>query len=287
MNKFFLRYFVVLAGILFFSNGPLLSQKVLYNIVSSDGKMDIGTLDKFKLLLNKELNAEYTKNAISKISITCRSTNGGMIEGIDTRSISKSTMLVRMVNTITGKDTSISFQYEIVADQSQSTGEVILNKFSSKNADVTVFKKAFTDFYKANADCVAIAAMLNQMRTDHEFEELIRKMSKLEQNSICTVEMTGLKQEVLHAYSAEQCEKKLYDAKVLIANGSSQALNQATAMLRSIPPSKECRDQAMQVIQDLTKAGNLNDSNKSKVNNLSMMWANIDINNWMVQLTED
>ena len=42
---------------------------------------------------------------------------------------------------------------------------------------------------------------------------------------------------------AEQCEKKLYDAKVLIANGSSQALNQATAML--LPPSKECRDPAV------------------------------------------
>ncbi|MEP7197349.1 MAG: hypothetical protein ABI851_12585 [Saprospiraceae bacterium] len=287
MNKFFFRYFGLLAGILFYSLGPLLAQKTLYNLVSSDGKMGIETIDKFKLLLNKELNAEYNRNAISKISITCRSTNGGMIEGIDTRSISKSTMLVRMVNTVTGKDTSISFQYEIVTENAHSIGDAILNKFSSKNADVMMFKKAFNDFYKDKTDCLAITAKLKQMRIDHQYEELLRKIVRLEQNAICNSELSGLKQEVLREYGAEQCEKKLYDAKVLIANGSSQALNQATTLLRSIPPSKECRDQAMQVIQELSNVGNLNESSKRKVNNLGLMWTNIDINNWMIQLIED
>ena len=267
---------------------PIIGQKVLYNLVSPDGKIGTEAMNSFKMLFNRELNAEYSNNAISKIIITSRNTNSGMLEGIDSRSINTLTMLVRLFNTITGRDTSFSFQYEIVALKPISAGDLLFNNFSGKNADVMVFKKAFNDFNKANLDCAKIAAQLKKLKADNQYEELLRKISRLEQNLLCNTDLAVLKKEVLHVYSTELCEKKLYDAKVLIANGSSQALNQATTILRSIPPSKECRDQAILVIHELSKAGgNQNERIQKKVNNLDLMWANIDINNWMLQLTED
>ena len=86
--------------------------------------------------------------------------------------------------------------------------------------------------------------------------------------------------DILQKYSNAQCEKNLYEARVLIANGSSYSLQQATYLLMKIHPNTTCKNDALKVIEKLSKKPDSNAENKNQLSKLLSILSNNDQDAW-------
>jgi hypothetical protein len=250
------------------------------NIFPKSGKISYAASNSFSQYIADDKTFISDVNGLVSIEPSISKSGGKMIEGMDTKKVSKATLIVKIIDNIYKTDTIVKFSKEFASGLNQDADIEILN-FAWN--DVT-FKSSLlgliNKFYSSASNCSGLSQKIKSLETENKLEDAIKIINLIEQNNVCNKEHALLKKDIIQKYSNAQCEKNLYDARVLIANGSSYNLQQATYLLMKIHPNSTCKNDALKVIEELSKKSDSNEANKNQLAKLLSIFSNNDQDAW-------
>lgn len=250
------------------------------NISPKGGKISYAASNSFSQYITEEKTFIPDFNGLVNIEPSISKSGGKMIEGMDTKKVSKATLIIKIIDNVYKIDTIIKFSKEFASGQNQDADIEILNLAWNDATFKTSLFNLINKFYNSASNCSGLSQQLKSLETENKLEDAIKIINLIEQNNVCTKEHAVLEKDILQKYSNAQCEKNLYEARVLIANGSSYSLQQATYLLMKIHPNTTCKNDALKVIEELSKKSDSNAENKNQLSKLLSILSNNDQDAW-------
>ncbi len=281
-----MKKWIFIFNILFFFSTTIITSQSSFYISNKKIKDNESFL--FKEFLENELKSNSNKYSIVLIEPNIRINSSKVIEGISSKQLSKTELEILISNIITKQDTTITFNYNINSENESDTNHKTFVEFlkNSNHKAKTIF--IITKFINISKSiCDDYNKLLNEKSKNFDIQTAVQTIAYLNLNNICQSN-SDLQEQILDKYRKNQCEKSLYDAKVLIATGTTYNLKKASDLLLNIPPgSKLCLSESLEVIKQLSDKTNLNMNSKQQLGQYMNIIKNNDINSWYRSIIEN
>lgn len=272
------KQIIFLCFILFNTVHLLQSQSSFY---ISNSQINYQSAGIFKDFLEKEFKAVSDKYSIVVVEPQIKMLGSKKIEGITSKQLNKTELKIRIFNRITKLDSTVSFKYNISTNNESNNESKTFEDFTA-NANQKAKVISIINYFinKSNSICQDYDKILNDYIALGEMQSAIQIIAFLKLNKICQSNSNS-SEKTLDKYRDDLCKKQLFDAKVLIATGTTSNLKIASDLLLSIPPgSKTCMTESLEVIKQLSDKTNLNINSKQELGQYTSQIKNNDVNSW-------
>jgi hypothetical protein len=252
-----------------------------YYLKTTNGKVSYQAAASLRTYFETAFKVPSEGNAMVVIEPSIKKGSSKMIEGMDTKTIAKSTLFFNVSNAITKKDSLLKFDAESSTKAGEDQDKTIINKFL-ENSEATKKMNGLIQLFQKEAatSCTAYSQSLEKLRTAGKLREAMKSIALLEVNELCTNETKALREQILNQYSEEECSKLLFDSKVLIASGTEYNLSRAVDLLLKTPPTQKCRTESLKVIEELSTKSGLTSKSKLNVELYKNILDQVDYSSW-------
>ena len=243
-------------------------------IVSVDSdRQKIGSVSIQRILEslnNSTKDFDYITNSNSSIITiqpSVRKTGMKTIEGMETKKVGKAVVSFKIKNEASDLDSLVKSEYSI---SGKNDTETVNEIFDNLNKDQQLLKRIneiVSYYYNIGmSDCTKNLVKVEALETDQKYREALLMLLKIENSfTSCKPSFQVKKAKLTKDYEKNVCDKLLYDAKIYINSGVEYQMNKAVGLLLQIPPSAECRNEAIKLAEELSTKMNLTKANSEKL----------------------
>ena len=228
------------------------------------------------------MDAESSYSAIVSIRPSINNSKSNLIEGMESKRLATSSLKVKIYNNITKEDTTLIFESDVEAVSKNALQEAIVDKAFSKEQFKASIKEVVTRFQEGvHEGCTAYKNALEKQVSKNDNSKAYRMVAVLKSNDLCQEALGEIQAKIESDYNKIQCDNTIYKCKVLIANGDRVSLSKATRMLLNIPPTVECREEALEIVTLLDEKSNLKLKDRGSLKDYRKMLDSNDRDLWL------
>ncbi|HRG40064.1 MAG: hypothetical protein KAX53_04775 [Saprospiraceae bacterium] len=243
-------------------------------IVSVDSdRQKIGSVSIQRILEslnNSTKDFDYITNSNSSIITiqpSVRKTGMKTIEGMETKKVGKAVVSFKIKNEASDLDSLVKSEYSISGKNDTETDNEILDNLNKDQQLLKRINEIVSYYYNIGmSDCTKNLVKVEALETDQKYREALLMLLKIENSfTSCKPSFQVKKAKLTKDYEKNVCDKLLYDAKIYINSGVEYQMNKAVGLLLQIPPSAECRNEAIKLAEELSTKMNLTKANSEKL----------------------
>ncbi len=243
-------------------------------IVSVDSdRQKIGSVSIQRILEslnNSTKDFDYITNSNSSIITiqpSVRKTGMKTIEGMETKKVGKAVVSFKIKNEASDLDSLVKSEYSISGKNDTETDNEILDNLNKDQQLLKRINEIVSYYYNIGmSDCTKNLVKVEALETDQKYREALLMLLKIENSfTSCKPSFQAKKAKLTKDYEKNVCDKLLYDAKIYINSGVEYQMNKAVGLLLQIPPSAECRNEAIKLAEELSTKMNLTKANSEKL----------------------
>jgi hypothetical protein len=243
-------------------------------IVSVDSdRQKIGSVSIQRILEslnNSTKDFDYITNSNSSIITiqpSVRKTGMKTIEGMETKKVGKAVVSFKIKNEASDLDSLVKSEYSISGKNDTETDNEILDNLNKDQQLLKSINEIVSYYYNIGmSDCTKNLVKVEALETDQKYREALLMLLKIENSfTSCKPSFQAKKAKLTKDYEKNVCDKLLYDAKIYINSGVEYQMNKAVGLLLQIPPSAECRNEAIKLAEELSTKMNLTKANSEKL----------------------
>ena len=243
-------------------------------IVSVDSdRQKIGSVSIQRILEslnNSTKDFDYITNSNSSIITiqpSVRKTGMKTIEGMETKKVGKAVVSFKIKNEASDLDSLVKSEYSISGKNDTETDNEILDNLNKDQQLLKSINEIVSYYYNIGmSDCTKSLVKVEALETDQKYREALLMLLKIENSfTSCKPSFQAKKAKLTKDYEKNVCDKLLYDAKIYINSGVEYQMNKAVGLLLQIPPSAECRNEAIKLAEELSTKMNLTKANSEKL----------------------
>ncbi|MBK9581466.1 MAG: hypothetical protein IPO48_06015 [Saprospiraceae bacterium] len=243
-------------------------------IVSVDSdRQKIGSVSIQRILEslnNSTKDFDYITNSNSSIITiqpSVRKTGMKTIEGMETKKVGKAVVSFKIKNEASDLDSLVKSEYSISGKNDTETDNEILDNLNKDQQLLKRINEIVSYYYNIGmSDCTKNLVKVEALETDQKYREALLMLLKIENSfTSCKPSFQTKKAKLTKDYEKNVCDKLLYDAKIYINSGVEYQMNKAVGLLLQIPPSAECRNEAIKLAEELSTKMNLTKANSEKL----------------------
>ena len=243
-------------------------------IVSVDSdRQKIGSVSIQRILEslnNSTKDFDYITNSNSSIITiqpSVRKTGMKTIEGMEKKKVGKAVVSFKIKNEASDLDSPVKSEYSISGKNDTETDNEILDNLNKDQQLLKRINEIVSYYYNIGmSDCTKNLVKVEALETDQKYREALLMLLKIENSfTSCKPSFQVKKAKLTKDYEKNVCDKLLYDAKIYINSGVEYQMNKAVGLLLQIPPSAECRNEAIKLAEELSTKMNLTKANSEKL----------------------
>ena len=243
-------------------------------IVSVDSdRQKIGSVSIQRILEslnNSTKDFDYITNSNSSIITiqpSVRKTGMKTIEGMEKKKVGKAVVSFKIKNEASDLDSLVKSEYSISGKNDTETDNEILDNLNKDQQLLKRINEIVSYYYNIGmSDCTKNLVKVEALETDQKYREALLMLLKIENSfTSCKPSFQVKKAKLTKDYEKNVCDKLLYDAKIYINSGVEYQMNKAVGLLLQIPPSAECRNEAIKLAEELSTKMNLTKANSEKL----------------------
>lgn len=269
MNKLINIWVIVFSFILYCHNLNAQDKNTVY-LDYQRQKVSAGFSNHFDNYL-KTAKSDYSfvqgakSSSVIILTPTIRKSGIKMIEGIETKKTTKASIGISVRNEAIKKDSSFTFTYNITASTDEALDEELFHKIAS-DADFSDKLTSLLEYFFSNTSCEEMLKTVSGLEKEDKIKEALTLLLKVENSFFnCKGAFDNKKNVLKQKYEQKICEDILYEANILINSGVEFQMNKAVGLLLKIPPTAQCRAEAIKLSEQLSKNKQVMQSNREKL----------------------
>lgn len=251
--------FVMLSGIMYGQQIPVYcvfdGQKVSYDFYS---RFCSNLSDNCKGLVSQPSSAITIQPSIKRSATK-------QIEGIETKKAGKTSVIIRIKDLVTGRDSVLKKEYDVAGAGEYEMDKKVLDRLAEDTKFWEQINRAVASVF-SQADCKKIEESVKSAEAKEGVSQSLMKLSRAEFTySNCKDGWAAYSADLKNKINMQICEQSLYEARIMINSGKDHMVNRAVALLLQIPPDAKCRAEALKISEELFEKSGINEKNKEKL----------------------